>query len=238
MLGKLWPEYLLKIFSFFKIHSYRYSLLLDTVKRLETRLARFSMFEILRPDWEETIVGFNKYHFNHFWKVGHGPLPCSAPKDHCFASGDNRTNVLPGLTLYHTLWHRWDWFCSKLVMISIMMIMMLIILAREHNRVAAELAKMHPAWNDDKLYSEVMHMLHIVAIGVIYLTFQHLEVQRYISCWFPSEFPAIQNLLCNICSSGSCSCHRRDATHHLQVSWNCHHCHHGQWSSAHDHHDE
>ena len=40
-------------------------------------------------------------------------------------------------------------------MISIMMIMMLIILAREHNRVAAELAKMHPAWNDDKLYSEV-----------------------------------------------------------------------------------
>ena len=64
-------------------------------------------------------------------------------------------------------------------MISIMMIMMLIILAREHNRVAAELAKMHPAWNDDKLYSEVMHklhMLHIVVIGVIYLIFQHLEV--------------------------------------------------------------
>ena len=40
-------------------------------------------------------------------------------------------------------------------MISVMMIKMLMILAREHNRVAAELAKMHPAWNDDKLYSEV-----------------------------------------------------------------------------------
>ena len=26
---------------------------------------------------------------------------------HCFFSGDKRTNVLPGLTLYHTLWHRW-----------------------------------------------------------------------------------------------------------------------------------
>ena len=25
----------------------------------------------------------------------------------CFLSGDNRTNVQPGLTIYHTLWHRW-----------------------------------------------------------------------------------------------------------------------------------
>ena len=58
-------------------------------------------------------------------------------------------------------------------MISAMMIMVLMILPREHNRVAAELAKMHPAWNDDKLYSEVMHLLYIVVIGVIYLTFQH-----------------------------------------------------------------
>ena len=40
-------------------------------------------------------------------------------------------------------------------MISAMMIMVLMILPREHNRVAAELAKMHPAWNDDKIYSEV-----------------------------------------------------------------------------------
>ena len=58
-------------------------------------------------------------------------------------------------------------------MIPVMMIMVLMILPREHNRVAAELAKMHPAWNDDKLYSEVMHLLYIVVIGVIYLTFQH-----------------------------------------------------------------
>jgi len=74
--------------------------------------------------------------------VGHGPMPCSAPKDHCFASGDNRTNVLPGLTLYHTLWHR------------------------EHNRVAAELVDLHPMWDDEKLYWEaravvIAEMQHI-----------------------------------------------------------------------------
>ena len=49
-------------------------------------------------------------------------------------------------------------------MIPVMMIMVLMILPREHNRVAAELAKMHPAWNVDKLYSEVMHMVHIVVV--------------------------------------------------------------------------
>ena len=35
---------------------------------------------------------------------------------------------------------------------------MVTILAREHNRVAAELAKMHPSWDNDKLYFEVTHM--------------------------------------------------------------------------------
>ena len=35
---------------------------------------------------------------------------------------------------------------------------MIMILAREHNRVAAELAKMHPTWDNDKLYFEVTHM--------------------------------------------------------------------------------
>ena len=38
------------------------------------------------------------------------------------------------------------------------MTMMLTILAREHNRVAAELEKMHPSWDNDKLYFEVTHM--------------------------------------------------------------------------------
>ena len=49
-----------------------------------------------------------------------------------------------------------------------MMIKMLMIFAREHNRVAAELAKMHPSWDNDKLYFEVTHMLHIVVIGTRY----------------------------------------------------------------------
>ena len=61
------------------------------------------------------LVGFRNSTYQ-FWKVEHAPLPCSAPKDlHCFASGDNRTNVLPGLTLHHTLWHRWEWFCCRIL---------------------------------------------------------------------------------------------------------------------------
>ena len=35
-----------------------------------------------------------------------GGAPCHVEAGHCFASGDNRTNELPGLTLYHLLWHR------------------------------------------------------------------------------------------------------------------------------------
>ena len=57
-------------------------------------------------------------------------------------------------------------FVAKFVMITI--------LAREHNRVAAELAKMHPSWDNDKLYFEVTHMLHIVVIGA---TYQNLDLQ-------------------------------------------------------------
>ena len=54
------------------------------------------------------------------------------------------------------------------------MIMMLMILAREHNRVAAELGKMHPSWDNDKLFFEVTHMLFIVVIGT---TYQNLDLQ-------------------------------------------------------------
>ena len=60
-------------------------------------------------------------------------------------------------------------FVAKFVMIMVLMI-----LAREHNRVAAELAKMHPSWDNDKLYFEVTHMLHIV---VIEATYQNLDLK-------------------------------------------------------------
>ena len=60
------------------------------------------------------------------------------------------------------------------VVAKFLMIMMLMILAREHNRVAAELAKMHPSWDNDKLYFEVTHMLHIV---VKEATYQNLDLQ-------------------------------------------------------------
>jgi len=60
----------------------------------------------------------------------------------CFLSGDGRVNEQPDLALMHTVW------------------------LREHNRVANELARLHPEWSDEALYQEakrvvVAEMQHI-----------------------------------------------------------------------------
>ena len=89
-----------------------------------------------------------------------------------------------------------------------MMIKMLMILAREHNRVAAELAKMHPAWNDDKLYSEVMHMVHVVVIVSYISTPRGTRIHFLLVSFRISSHPefALQHLLIRLVQLSSPRC--------------------------------
>jgi len=53
----------------------------------------------------------------------------------CFKSGDRRTNEQPGLTLYHTIWHR------------------------EHNRLATYLGSANSDWNDEELFQQTRRIV-------------------------------------------------------------------------------
>jgi len=90
----------------------------------------------------------------------------------CFFSGDSRVNENPGLTLMHVLF------------------------LREHNRVAAELERLNPRWNDERLYqearriiiAELQHVTYNEFLPVVlgesvldkYVIFPHIV---YENCW-------------------------------------------------------
>ncbi|CAH2085529.1 unnamed protein product [Euphydryas editha] len=66
--------------------------------------------------------------------------------DACFATGDVRANMHPGLTSLHSL------------------------MVREHNRIAKALANLNPSWNSDKLYHEARR---IVVAEIQHITYKH-----------------------------------------------------------------
>ena len=49
-----------------------------------------------------------------------------------------------------------------------MVMRIMMVLVREHNRVAAELAQLHPMWDDEKLYMEVIVMI-IIIVGAVHI---------------------------------------------------------------------
>lgn len=66
----------------------------------------------------------------------------------CFKSGDSRVNVHPYMTTLHLLWHR------------------------EHNRIAEELLKLNPQWNDETIFQE--------ARRIVVAELQHITYDDYL----------------------------------------------------------
>ncbi|BET01861.1 Animal haem peroxidase [Nesidiocoris tenuis] len=73
---------------------------------------------------------------------------CRSPNRICFNAGDDRASEQPSLGSLHTVW------------------------MREHNRMATELSKINPHWNDEILYSETRRIL-----GGVY---QHISFNEWL----------------------------------------------------------
>lgn len=63
-------------------------------------------------------------------------------------TGDSRVNQLIGLTVMQTVWHR------------------------EHNRVAGELSRINPKWDDEKVFQE--------ARRIVGAEMQHITYNEYL----------------------------------------------------------
>lgn len=84
----------------------------------------------------------------------------------CFLSGDSRINENPGLTLMHVLF------------------------LREHNRVAGELERLNPHWDDERLYQEarrivIAELQHITYNEFLPVIFGESALDKYVMFYPP-----------------------------------------------------
>lgn len=83
----------------------------------------------------------------------------------CFIAGDERVNEQIHLAVLHTLY------------------------VRDHNRLAIEMGRINPHWNDERIYQETRH---IIAAAV-----QHITLNEFLPLLLGEEMVQIHNLTVN-----------------------------------------
>lgn len=81
---------------------------------------------------------------------------------YCFLGGDERVNEQPTLTVMHTLY------------------------VRDHNRIASQLARLNPHWDDDRIYHETRH--------IEAATIQHVLMNEYLPLLIGHDMMVKHNL--------------------------------------------
>lgn len=95
------------------------------------------------------------------FELTEGELPpsercCPEGRDSCFVAGDVRVNEQVSLTVMHTIW------------------------VREHNRIAAELARLNLQWDDERIYQETRK--------IVIAEVQQITFDEFLPALFGKEF--------------------------------------------------